>query len=196
MVAKKRKGILKKGIRRGEQGINPLLVALGAGAGAAGGAGMGARRAMQTEKRVPVVAQKMATRATQQFEYARNEGQYQRGQAMESERAAEAIRSRKRRDYFGVSDYETGRMIQNDNEGFERRGRAGAADASASRIQRSGRMMAGLNEDRIGRKLAAVGNKASTRRTKRLAGKGAIKGGVLAALAQAVLAEMNKKKKD
>ena len=195
MVAKKRKGILKKGIRRGEQGINPLLVALGAGAGAAGGAGMGVRRAMQTEKRVPVLAQKMANRATQQFETARSEGQWQRGEAMNSERAAEAIRSRKRRDYFGVSDYETGRMIQNDNEGFERRGRAGAADAAASRVQRSGRMLAGLNESRIERKLSAVGNRASTRRTKRLTAKGAVKGGVLAALAQAVLAEMNMKKK-
>jgi hypothetical protein len=194
MVAKKRKGILKKGIRRGEQGINPLLVALGAGAGAAGGAGMGARRAMQTEARVPQVAAKMAKRAISQFEVARNEGQYQRGEAMKSERAADDIRMKKRRNYFGVSEYETGRMIQNDNEGFERRGRAGVADRNASRIQNSGRMLSGLNESKIERKLAAVGNKASTRRTKRLAGKGAIKGGVLAALAQAVLAEINKKK--
>lgn len=190
----KKKIIKKKMTAAQNNGINPLLVALGAGAGAAGGAALGARRAAQTAARVPVVATNMAKRATIQFEAARNEGQYQRGEAMKAERAAEDIRMRKRRNYFDVSDYETGRMIQNDNEGFERRGRAGTADATASRIQRSGRMLADVNRNRIEGKLAAVGNKASTRRTKRMAGKGAIKGSVIAALAQAVLAEINKKK--
>jgi hypothetical protein len=194
MVAKKRKGILKKGLRRSEQGINPLLVALGAGAGAAGGAGMGARRAMQTEARVPQVAKKISKRAVSQFEAARGSASYFGRGAEDAMGQSDMLRRRSL--YRSLSPSERIVKEQYDNEGARLRKSQGQASDAAGRVQRSGRMLSEFNETRINRKLGAVGNKASTRRTKRLAGKGAIKGGVLAALAQAVLAEMNKKKRD
>jgi hypothetical protein len=192
MVAKKRKGILKRGIRRGEQGINPLLVALGAGAGAAGGAGMGARRAAQTAARVPQVAAKMAKRATSQFEAARDSASYFGRGANDLSGQTDMLRRRSL--YRSLSPSERSVMEQYKTDESELRRKQGNSSYDAGRIQNSGRMVSELNERKINRKLAAVGNKASTRRTKRMAGKGAIKGGVLAALAQAVLAEMNKKK--
>lgn len=194
MVAKKRRGILKKGIRRGEQGINPLLVALGAGAGAATGAGMGARRAMQTEARVPKVAAKMAKRATSQFEAARDSASYYGRGAEDAKGQSDMLRRRSL--YRSLSPSERIVMEQYDTDGAALRKSQGRASDAAGRVQRSGRMVSEFNETRINRKLGAVGNKASTRRTKRLTAKGAVKGGVLAALAQAVLAEMNKKKRD
>jgi hypothetical protein len=194
MVAKKRKGILKRGIRRGEQGINPLLVALGAGAGAAGGAGMGARRAMQTAARVPKVASKMAKDANRDFAAYRDSESYYGRKAEDFKQVGDMVRYKQERSYRRVPGEDLGRMFRADAEAREQGGFRDRAGAAARKIQRSGRMDPMRNQNRIEDKLAAVGNKASTRRTKRMAGKGAIKGGVLAALAQAVLAEMNKKK--
>jgi len=192
MVAKKRKGILKRGIRRNEQGINPLLVALGAGAGAATGAGMGARRAMQTAARVPKVASKMAKAANRDFAAYRGSESYYGRKAEDFKQVGDMVRYRQQ--YGRVSGEDLGRKFRADAEAYEQGGFRDRAGAAARKIERSGRMDPMRNQNRIEDKLYAVGNKASTRRTKRMAGKGAIKGGVLAALAQAVLAEMNKKK--
>ena len=184
MVAKKRKGIRKQGLRRGEQGVNPLLIALGAGAGAAGGAGMGARRAMQTEKRIPAAASRMVNRSLKDF------NRLEMGANLDYQRSNEANRIRFADE--GVSR-ETRRFQAGQAERYAQDARFG--QRKASDIKSSGMLDLSVRKDTIRNKLAAA-PKVASRRTKRMAVKGAIKGGVLAALAQAVLAEMNKKKRD
>ena len=187
MVAKKRKGIVKRGLRRGEQGINPLLVALGAGAGAAGGAGIGVGRAVSTSRRIPAAAGRISEVASRKFEQNMKNADYAR-RATASERSGlYTLRN--------SDDASRGEINRARSEANRQAYNMDEQTAKANSIRSSGKMNPASVKNTIKRKLVSA-PKVATNRTKRLAGKGAIKGGVLAALAQAVLAEMNKKKRD
>jgi hypothetical protein len=187
MVAKKRKGIVKKGLRRSEQGINPLLVALGAGAGAAGGAGMAARKAAAQKKRIPSVAERVSARARAGYDSL-------------NEQSARAMRNSDDAFNMGLgyarSDQagSRGKSSQQYGIGIDEKWESERINQRASRLKDSGKMDAGYTAGTIKSRLAATKPRAARYKIKRGAVRGAIKGGAMAALAAAVLAEINKKK--
>lgn len=186
MVAKKRKGIVKKGLRRSEQGINPLLVALGAGAGAAGGAGMAAGKAVTQKNRIPSVAERVSARAKDRFN------------SLNAQRAG-ALRAADDADNMGLGYARSnergsrGNSTRQYGNAFDERGRAEKLRWDAEKLNNSGKMDPSQSARMIKSRLAATKPKAARTKIKRGAVRGAIKGGAMAALAAAVLAEINKK---
>ena len=180
-MAIKRKNRRSRSVAPQNSGMNPLLVALGAGAGAAGGAAMGRRAANKTKARIPGVATKMANRSINDFTNANTA----------AANAAQQERLHNERAYSGA----TGR----DESRFQRRLAASYGDdklayrKKASDIESSRRMEPSQNKQTINQRLRKA-PKVAAARTRKYTGRGAAAGGALAVLAQLVAAEMSKKK--
>ena len=180
-MAIKRKTRRSRSVAPQNSGMNPLLVALGAGAGAAGGAAMGRRAANKTKARIPGVATKMANKSINDYNNAR----------VSAANAAQQERVANDRAYSGA----TGR----DESRFQRRlGASWGEDKLAARkrmeeIESSRKMEPSQNKQTINQRLRRA-PKVAAARTKKYAGRAGAAGGALAVLAQLVAAEMSKKK--
>jgi len=170
-----------------------MNVGMGVAGGALVGAGLGARSAIKTRRRVPVLAKSMAATAQRKFNANEMSANRYSNKAQDFKRSANVI---EKNNYMPYSGFERSKDLGNKFK-YQAESREQASFASRDRrvadaIKKSGRMDRERNQDKIESKLAAVGNKASKRKTLKRAARGAAAGGAIALLASLVAKELSK----
>ena len=183
----KRKVRRSRSVAPQNSGVNPLLVALGAGAGVAGGAGMAVRKTIAQKKRIPDVAENVSSRAKDKFN------------SLNAQRAG-ALRAADDADNMGLGyarsndRFSRGNSTRQYGNAFDERGRAEKLRWDAEKLKNSGKMDPSQSARTVKSRLGAMKPKAALSKAKKYAKRGGIAGGALAVLAQLVAAEMSKKK--
>jgi cell division septum initiation protein DivIVA len=170
-----------------------MNVGMGVAGGALVGAGLGARSAIKTRRRVPALAKSMAKTAQRKFEANEMSANRYSNKARDFSQTAQVIGQNsdmKYRDPFRGENM--GRKFKYQAEAREQASFATNRQREANAIKKSGRMDRERNQDKIESKLAAVGNKASKRKTLKRVARGAAAGGAIALLASLVAKELSK----